>query len=121
MIGGAMCVGGAIAGIQAALDLADAGINVYLVERGPAIGGRMATLDKPFPTNDCAMCIISPKLSAVARHPSIEILTLTELEQLEGTAGDFRATVRRRPRFVDPLLWTAGGGWGPRVARREPR
>ncbi|KRT77749.1 MAG: hypothetical protein XU14_C0006G0043 [Armatimonadetes bacterium CSP1-3] len=109
MIGAAMVVGGGIAGIQAALDLADAGIKVYLVERGPAIGGRMATLDKTFPTNDCAMCIISPKLSAVARHPNIEILTLTELEQLEGTAGDFRATVRRRPRFVDPLLCTACG------------
>ncbi len=108
-VGAAMVVGGGIAGIQAALDLADAGIKVYLVERAPAIGGRMATLDKTFPTNDCAMCIISPKLGAVGRHPNIEILTLAELERLEGVPGDFRATVRRRPRFVDPALCTACG------------
>jgi heterodisulfide reductase subunit A-like polyferredoxin len=108
-VGAALVVGGGIAGIQASLDLADAGIRVFLVERGPAIGGRMATLDKTFPTNDCAMCIISPKLSACARHPNIEILTLAELTRLEGSAGDFRATVRRRPRFVDPNLCTACG------------
>jgi len=108
-VGAAMVVGGGIAGIQSALDLADAGIKVYLVERGPAIGGRMATLDKTFPTNDCAMCIISPKLSAVGRHPNIEILTLTDLVGLAGTAGDFTATVRRRPRYIDPLLCTACG------------
>ncbi|MDR7543889.1 MAG: FAD-dependent oxidoreductase [Armatimonadota bacterium] len=108
-VGAAMVVGGGIAGIQAALDLADAGIKVYLVERGPAIGGRMATLDKTFPTNDCAMCILSPKLSGVGRHPNVEILTLAELQRLEGAAGDFVATVRRRPRFVDPLRCTACG------------
>lgn len=108
-VGAAMVVGGGIAGIQAALDLADAGIKVYLVERGPAIGGRMATLDKTFPTNDCAMCILSPKLSGVGRHPNVEILTLTDLERLEGHAGDFTATVRRRPRYVDPLRCTACG------------
>ncbi|MBI4278272.1 MAG: FAD-dependent oxidoreductase, partial [Armatimonadetes bacterium] len=104
-----MVVGGGIAGIQSALDLADSGIKVYLVERGPAVGGRMAALDKTFPTTDCAMCIISPKLSAVSRHPNIEILTLSELVALDGTAGDFRATVRRRPRYVDPLRCTACG------------
>ncbi|MDR7522283.1 MAG: FAD-dependent oxidoreductase [Armatimonadota bacterium] len=108
-VGAALVVGGGIAGIQAALDLADAGIKVYLVERGPAIGGRMAALDKTFPTNDCAMCILSPKLSGVGRHPNIEILTLADLERLEGSAGDFLATVRRRPRFIDPRLCTACG------------
>jgi heterodisulfide reductase subunit A-like polyferredoxin/CRP-like cAMP-binding protein len=108
-VGAAMVVGGGIAGIQAALDLADAGIKVYLVERGPAIGGRMATLDKTFPTNDCAMCILSPKLSSVGRHPNIEVLTLTDLQKLEGTAGNFTATVRRRPRFVDSARCTACG------------
>jgi heterodisulfide reductase subunit A-like polyferredoxin/CRP-like cAMP-binding protein len=108
-VGAAMVVGGGIAGIQAALDLADAGIKVYLVERGPAIGGRMATLDKTFPTNDCAMCILSPKLSGVGRHPNVEILTLADLERLEGRAGDFTATVRRGPRYVDPLRCTACG------------
>ena len=108
-VGAAMVVGGGIAGIQAALDLADAGIKVHLVERDPAIGGRMATLDKTFPTNDCAMCILSPKLSSVGRHPNIDMLTLTDLVGLEGTAGNFTATVRRRPRFVDPLRCTACG------------
>jgi heterodisulfide reductase subunit A-like polyferredoxin/CRP-like cAMP-binding protein len=108
-VGAALVVGGGISGIQAALDLADAGIKVHLVERGPAIGGRMAALDKTFPTNDCAMCILSPKLSSVGRHPNINILTLTDLEGLEGSAGNFTATVRRRPRFVDPARCTACG------------
>ncbi len=108
-VGAAMVVGGGIAGIQAALDLADAGVKVYMVERGPAIGGRMATLDKTFPTNDCAMCILSPKLSSVGRHPNIEMLTLAELHSLEGSAGEFVATVRRRPRFVDPSRCTSCG------------
>ncbi len=109
VVGAAVVVGGGIAGIQAALDLADAGIKVHLVERGPAIGGRMATLDKTFPTNDCAMCILSPKLSGVRLHPNIEIHTLAELESLEGSAGDFAATIRQRPRFVDPLRCTGCG------------
>ncbi len=109
VVGAAMVVGGGIAGIQAALDLADAGIKVHLVERGPAIGGRMATLDKTFPTNDCAMCILSPKLSGVRLHPNIEVHTLAEVEVLEGSAGDFSATIRQRPRFVDLLRCTGCG------------
>ncbi|MDI6771042.1 MAG: FAD-dependent oxidoreductase [bacterium] len=108
-VGAAMVVGGGIAGIQAALDLADAGIKVHLVERGSAIGGRMATLDKTFPTNDCAMCILSPKLSGIRLHPNIELHTLAEMERLEGSAGDLRATIRHRPRFVDLLRCTACG------------
>ncbi|UCC65263.1 MAG: FAD-dependent oxidoreductase, partial [Anaerolineae bacterium] len=100
-IGAAMVVGGGIAGVQAALDMANSGVKVYLVEQSPAIGGKMAQLDKTFPTNDCAMCISSPKLVEAGRHQNIELLTNTDLVGLEGVAGHFRATVRGRPRYVD--------------------
>jgi heterodisulfide reductase subunit A-like polyferredoxin len=100
-IGAALVVGGGIAGVQAALDLADSDVKVYLVEREPAIGGKMAQLDKTFPTNDCAMCILSPKLVEAGRHRNIEILPTTDLLRLEGEPGHFRATVRRRPRYVN--------------------
>jgi heterodisulfide reductase subunit A-like polyferredoxin len=106
-IGAAMVVGGGIAGVQAALDMANSGVKVYLVERLPAIGGKMVQLDKTFPTNDCAMCISSPKLVDAGRHPNIELLTNTELLSLEGEAGRFRATVRRSPRYVDVAKCTA--------------
>ncbi len=106
-IGAALVVGGGIAGVQAALDLAESGVKVYLVERGPAIGGKMAQLDKTFPTNDCAMCILSPKLVEAGRHRNIEILTTTDLLRLEGGPGHFRATLRRRPRYVDLEKCTA--------------
>jgi len=100
-IGAALVVGGGIAGVQAALDLANSGIKVYLLERSPAIGGKMAQLDKTFPTNDCAMCIVSPKLVEAGRHLNIEIVTNSELVSLEGEAGQFRAKIRRHPRYVD--------------------
>ena len=100
-IGAALVVGGGIAGVQAALDLANSGIKVYLLERSPAIGGKMAQLDKTFPTNDCAMCIISPKLVEAGRHLNIEIITNSELVSLDGEAGYFKATVRKHPRYVD--------------------
>jgi heterodisulfide reductase subunit A-like polyferredoxin len=100
-IGAALVVGGGIAGVQSALDLADSGVQVYLLERQPAIGGKMAQLDKTFPTNDCAMCILSPKLVEAGRHANIQILPTSDLLRLEGEAGHFRATVRRRPRYVD--------------------
>lgn len=106
-IGAALVVGGGIAGVQAALDLAESGIKVYLAEKSPAIGGKMAQLDKTFPTNDCAMCIISPKLAECGRHPNITILTNAELLALDGVPGNFRATVRRSPRYVDPERCTA--------------
>ncbi len=99
-IGAALVVGGGIAGVQAALDLANSGVRVYLLERSPAIGGKMAQLDKTFPTNDCAMCIISPKLVEAGRHLNIDILTNAELIGLEGEAGHFKALVRRHPRYV---------------------
>ena len=98
--GRVMVVGGGIAGMQAALDLAASGYYVYLVERKSAIGGVMAGLDKTFPTNDCAMCTISPKLVDVGRNDNIEILTLSELTQVEGRAGDFRVRVRRQPSYI---------------------
>jgi len=100
-VGSALVVGGGIAGVQAALDLANSGIKVYLVERSPAIGGKMAQLDKTFPTNDCAMCIVSPKLVEAGRHLNIEILTNSDLVYLEGEPGHFKAKIRRRPRYVD--------------------
>jgi len=99
--GAVMVVGAGIAGIQSSLDLANAGFKVYLVEDAPAIGGIMAQLDKTFPTNDCAMCIMSPKLVECGRHFNIEMLTGTEIEEVSGEAGDFRVKVLKRPRYVD--------------------
>ena len=96
-----MVVGGGIAGIQASLDLADSGYFVYLVEKLPAIGGVMSALDKTFPTNDCSMCILSPKLVEVGRHLNINLITMADVQSIEGEAGNFRVTVRERPRYVD--------------------
>jgi heterodisulfide reductase subunit A-like polyferredoxin len=104
-----MVVGGGIAGIQASLDLAEAGFKVYLVEAKSAIGGHMAQLDKTFPTNDCAMCIISPKLVQAGRHLNINILTDTEVAGLSGKAGHFTATLRRKPRYIDLTKCTGCG------------
>ncbi len=100
-VGAVMVVGGGVAGVQAALDLADSGFYVYLVERSPAIGGVMAQLDKTFPTNDCSMCILSPKLVECGRHRNIKLFTLAELEGLEGEVGCFTAMVKEHPRYVD--------------------
>jgi len=104
-----MVVGGGIGGIQAALDLAESGFFVYLVEKSPAIGGIMSQLDKTFPTNDCSMCIISPKLVEVNRHLNIELLTNADLLDLQGEAGHFQARVFKRPRFVDLAKCTSCG------------
>ena len=98
--GDVMVVGGGISGIQAALDLAQTGFKVYLVDKAPAIGGKMSQLDKTFPTNDCSMCIESPKFIECDRHPNIEIMTYTEVKSVEGEAGDFRVTLIRKPRYV---------------------
>jgi heterodisulfide reductase subunit A len=96
-----LVVGGGVAGQQAALDAAALGLPVTLVEAGPSIGGVMAQLDKTFPTNDCAMCILSPRMLEISRNPQIEILTLTRLAQLQGEAGDFRVMLSSRPRYVN--------------------
>ncbi|MFZ5586225.1 MAG: FAD-dependent oxidoreductase [Thermodesulfobacteriota bacterium] len=100
-VGAVMVVGGGIAAIQASLDLADSGYYVYLVEKTSAIGGVMSQLDKTFPTNDCSMCILSPKLVEAGRHPNIELITLAELQTVEGQAGDFRARLVQKARYVD--------------------
>jgi heterodisulfide reductase subunit A len=96
----ALVIGGGIAGIQAALDLADNGIKVIVVESGPSIGGRMSQLDKTFPTMDCSMCIESPKMSEVGRHPNIELIRNAEVEKVEGEAGDFRVVIRQKTTMV---------------------
>jgi heterodisulfide reductase subunit A-like polyferredoxin len=100
-VGAVMVVGGGIAGMQASLDLADQGFKVYLVEKKSAIGGHMAQLDKTFPTNDCAMCTISPKLVETGRHLNIQILTETDVIDVDGQAGDFCVNLIRRPRYID--------------------
>lgn len=93
-------IGGGIAGVQAALDLANSGVQAYIIERSPSLGGRMAQLDKTFPTNDCSTCILSPKLVEASRHPLIKIMTLSEVTELEGESPDFTLVVRHRPRYV---------------------
>jgi NADH:ubiquinone oxidoreductase subunit E len=95
--------------MQAALDLAAAGIKVYLAESKPGIGGVMSQLDKTFPTNDCAMCTMAPRLVEIGRHRDIEILTLSEVQRVQGQPGDFTVTVKRRPRFVDEAKCTGCG------------
>lgn len=97
----ALVIGGGVAGIQAALDIADAGHQVVLVERQPSIGGKMAGLSETFPTLDCSQCILTPRMVEVAQHPNITLHTLSELENVEGFVGNFRATIRKRARFVD--------------------
>jgi heterodisulfide reductase subunit A len=99
--GAVMVVGGGIGGIQAALDLADSGFYVYLVEKSSSIGGKMSQLDKTFPTNDCSMCILSPKLVECGNHLNIEILTLSEIESVAGEEGDFHVRLIQHPRYID--------------------
>lgn len=108
-VGAALVVGGGIGGMQAALDLAESGIKVYLVESKSSIGGVMSQLDKTFPTNDCAMCTIAPRLVSIGRHKDIELLTLTEVDKIEGNAGNFRVSLNRRARFVDDERCTGCG------------
>jgi len=100
-VGSVLVVGAGIAGMQAALDCANAGFKVYLLEEQPSIGGNMARLDKTFPTNDCAMCMISPKLVETGRHMNIEIISYSDLKRVQGEAGNFTATINKRARFVD--------------------
>ena len=107
--GAVLVCGAGIAGIQASLDLAESGFKVYLLEPWLAIGGKMAMLDKTFPTGDCAMCIISPKLVAVGRNKNIEIITLADVEKISGEAGNFEVVIRQRPRYVDSSRCNACG------------
>ncbi len=108
-IGSVMVVGGGIGAMQASLDLANAGFKVYLVERTPSIGGRMAQLDKTFPTNDCSMCTISPKLVECGKHLNIDLITYSEVQSIEGTAGNFTAKVKCKAKSVDYSKCTGCG------------
>ncbi len=104
-----LVIGGGIAGISAALDLANAGFKVYLVEKEATIGGKMARHDKTFPTLDCASCILTPKMAEVGAHPNITLLTLADIEAVEGYVGNFKVTVRQKPRYVDTEKCTSCG------------
>jgi heterodisulfide reductase subunit A-like polyferredoxin len=107
--GAVLVLGGGVAGIQCALDLAEGGYKVHLVEKAPALGGHMAQLDKTFPTNDCSMCTLSPKLVEVGRHLNVELITNSELAELTGEPGDFNATILHHARYVDPDKCTSCG------------
>jgi heterodisulfide reductase subunit A len=109
MVGAVLVVGGGISGIQASLDLADSSFKVYLMDESPSIGGVMAQLDKTFPTNDCAMCILAPKLVGSGRHPNIQLLTNASIKKVEGKAGHFKVTVTKRPRRVNEKKCTGCG------------
>ncbi|MHA1733650.1 MAG: FAD-dependent oxidoreductase [Promethearchaeota archaeon] len=107
--GAVLVLGGGIAGISAAKNLAEGGYRVYMVEKAMTIGGTMAQLDKTFPTNDCSLCILAPKMVEVARDPNIDLLTNSELVKLEGEPGRYRATVLKKPRYVETAMCTACG------------
>ncbi|GAB4461482.1 MAG: H(2):CoB-CoM heterodisulfide ferredoxin reductase subunit HdrA [Anaerolineales bacterium] len=104
-----LVVGGGIAGIQAALEIANAGFKVYLVEREPSIGGHMAQFDKTFPTLDCAACILTPRMFEAGTHPNIELLTWSEVTHVAGYVGNFTVTIKKRPRYVNTDLCTGCG------------
>ncbi len=108
-VGAALVVGGGVGGMQAALDLAESGIKVYLVDTKPSIGGVMSQLDKTFPTNDCAMCTMAPRLVQIGRHKDIEIITLAEVQSIAGQPGNFTVTLNKRPRFVNEDKCTGCG------------
>ncbi|MFX1480304.1 MAG: FAD-dependent oxidoreductase, partial [Promethearchaeota archaeon] len=101
--GSVAVIGAGIAGIQTALDLTELGFKVYLIEKNPSIGGRMAQLDKTFPTNDCSLCILAPKMVEVFRNPNIELMTYHEVEKIEGDVGNFKLTVLKKPRYINEV------------------
>jgi len=96
-----LVIGAGIAGIQAALDIADAGFKVYVVEKTPSVGGHMSQLDKTFPTLDCSACILTPKMVDLANHPNIELMTYSQVEEVTGFVGNFKAKIRKKARYVD--------------------
>lgn len=108
-VGAALVLGGGIGGMQAALDLAESGIKVYLVDNKPSIGGVMAQLDKTFPTNDCAMCTMAPRLVEIGRHKDIEVITFADIDKIRGNAGNFEVDIVKRPRYVDEDKCTGCG------------
>ncbi len=108
-VGAVAVLGGGISGMQAALDLAESGLKVYLIDNKPAIGGVMAQLDKTFPTNDCAMCTMAPRLVEIGRHKDIEIITLSDIEKIEGDAGNFKVILNKKPRYINEEKCTGCG------------
>ena len=108
-VGAVAVLGGGISGMQAALDLAESGLKVYLVDNKPSIGGVMAQLDKTFPTNDCAMCTMAPRLVEIGRHKDIEIITLSDIEKIEGEAGNFKVILNKKPRYLNEEKCTGCG------------
>jgi heterodisulfide reductase subunit A len=115
-----LVLGGGIAGIQSSIDLANMGFQVYLVEKTPSIGGRMAQLDKTFPTNDCSMCILAPKMIECAGHENVQLLTYSEVAEVSGDVGHFKVVVRRKPRYVDLTKCTGCGDCAEKCPRRVP-
>ena len=119
-IGAVMVVGAGISGMQSALDLANSGFKVYLVEEKSAIGGRMSQLDKTFPTNDCSTCMISPRLIEVSKHNNIELITYARVTSIEGEDGNFKVTVLKKPRYVDEQKCTGCGDCIERCPWKAP-
>jgi heterodisulfide reductase subunit A len=117
----ALVVGAGIAGIQAALDIADSGRTVYLVEKQPSIGGHMATFDKTFPTLDCAACILTPKMVQVGKHPNIKLMASSEVDEVKGFVGNFKVKVRHKATYVDRTKCSGCGMcWESCPARKIP-
>ncbi len=117
----AVVVGGGIAGLQAALDIADSGRKVYLIEKEPSIGGHMARFDKTFPTLDCAACILTPKMVQVGQHPNIRLLSSSEVEEVSGFVGNFKVKVRHKAIYVNHDKCTGCGlCWESCPARAIP-
>jgi len=115
-----MVIGGGVVGMQVSIDLANMGYKVDLVESDPSIGGRMAQLDKTFPTNDCSICILAPKMIECSQHPNINTMTYTEVIGIKGKVGDFRVTVRKKPRYVDLAKCTGCGECAEKCPTKVP-
>jgi heterodisulfide reductase subunit A len=115
-----LVIGGGIAGIQAALDLAEQGVEVYLVDKNPSIGGRMAQLDKTFPTLDCASCILTPKMASVLRYKNIKLLMCSEVQEVKGSAGNFTCKILKNPTYVDWDKCTGCGTCSDKCPQKVP-
>ena len=116
----ALVIGGGVAGIFSALELANMGHKVYLVEKQPSIGGAMSMLDKTFPTNDCSACILTPVMVEAATHPNIQVLAYSEVEDVQGYIGNFQVTVRRKQAYVDWDKCTGCGACAEACPVRAP-